>query len=71
MPQESLSKIVEIKALRLAVLVVCNYKIGNRLGFRRSGLGITRLLALRFTLQLFSPFLLARPFFLAFGKTCS
>jgi hypothetical protein len=64
-----LAEIVKIEALRLAVLIMRNYKIRNRLSLSGDGLGVARLLALRLTRGFFSPFLLACPLLLSFGES--
>ena len=66
-----LAEIVKIEALRLAVFVMRNYKIRNGLSLSGNGLGVAKLLALRFTRGFFRPFLLARPLFLSLGESCT
>ncbi len=65
-----LPEIVKIKTLRLAVFIMRDGQVSDGLGLHRDGLRIAGLFALRFTLRFFSPFFLARPFFLSLGK-CS
>ena len=69
-PGKLLPEVVEIKALRLAVFIMRNYKIGNGLRFRSGAFGLT-LLTLGFALRLFLPLFLARPLFLSLGKSCT
>lgn len=66
-----LSKIVEIETLWLAVFIVRDGQISDRLGFHRGALRIAGLFALRFTLRLLSPLFLACPFLLSLGKRCT
>jgi hypothetical protein len=66
-----LPEIVEIEALRLAVFIVRDGQVSDRLSFYRDGLGIAWLFALCFTLRFFSPLFLARPFFLSLSKGCT
>ena len=63
---ESLSEIVEIKALRLPILVVRYHQVGN--GLRGDNARFADLFALGFALKLIRPLLLARAFFLTLGK---
>jgi hypothetical protein len=66
-----LSEIMEIETLGLAVLIVRNGQVSDGLGLYRDALGIAWLFTLRFTLRLFSPLLLPRPFFLSLSKGCT
>ena len=65
---ESLSEIVEIKALRLAIFVVRYHQVGDGLRLRSSSVAVAELLALGLALQFLRPFLLAGTFFLALRK---
>jgi hypothetical protein len=69
-PRELLPEVVEIKTLWLPVLVMRNYKVGNRLRLRSRALGLA-LLALGLALRLFLALFLARPLFLSLGKSCT
>ena len=56
---ESLSEIVEIKTLRLAIFVVRYHQVGDGLRLRTRSATVAELLALRFALKFLRPLLLA------------
>ena len=66
-----LCEIMEIEALRLAIFIVDDFQIGDRLRLYVGGIGVPRLFALRLTLRLLRPLLVAGTFFLSLGKSCT
>ena len=66
-----LPKIVEVKSQWLAVFIVRDYQFVGRLRSSGCGIGVARLLALRFALGFLNPLFLPGAFLLALGKSCT
>jgi hypothetical protein len=66
-----LSEIVKVEAHRLAILIVSDDQIGDRLSFDGGDFGVAWLFTLGFALSLFGALFLSSPFLLAFGKSAT
>lgn len=66
-----LGEVVEIEALRLAILVMDDFQVGNRTGLGGNVIGSPRLFTLRFALRLLRPLFLAGAFLLTLGESCT